>query len=172
MYLTHRRCADGLVAELLIDLVDLLAGLLLDDRLGDLAVKGLYVLSELFELLAVRLGQQIDTAGHDLSDLDIGRAEILEGRAQLYGREAVGVVVVSSEDAEHLGAAGLLALAEIGDLFLEQTFQIGAHLFGLAVRIGLDLVKLLLQLILVYLVVLIIRHRRCLLSRFSAAKSR
>ena len=147
MHLTHRGGAERFVTELLIQFVDLLAGLLLDDRLGDFGIEGLDIPSELFELGAICLGEQIDTAGHDLSDLDVGRTEILQRRAQLLGSEAVGVVVMRRKDAQHLGAAGPLLLAIILDLVFEQLLHLRAHFLAIALIFSLNLIDLLLEIL-------------------------
>ena len=99
--------SQGLVPELLVDLVDLFPGLLLDHFPCQLRVELLHILAQLFKLLAVALRKQVQTAGHDLPDLDISRSQILQRGAQFFRCETVRVEIMFCENPDDLRTAAL-----------------------------------------------------------------
>ena len=141
--LADGRRAYRLVPELQEDIVDLPAGLLLDHRPGNLRVQLLHVLPQVFKLLAVALRQHVHTAGHDLADLHVGRAQVLQRGAQLHGREAIGVKVVLGEHGHDFGGAGLLVLLHRLQLAGEQPPQLFPHLGLRVLQRGLAALQLL-----------------------------
>ena len=123
------------------ELFDLLPRLLFDHGARHFSVQRLYVLAQLFQLLAVALRKHVDAAGHDLSDLDIGRAQVLKRRAQLLRRETARIEIVLGEDAEHLGRAPFLAVLHLGDVLGDQLLQVIAHFLGALPELSLFFVN-------------------------------
>ena len=117
VHLADGRRAERIVVKVLEGLFDLLARFLLYHGAHHVAVKRLDVLAQLFQFLAVALRKHVDTAGHDLTDLDIGRAEVLQRCAQFHRREAARIEIVLRKDAEHLRRARLFTVLHVADIF-------------------------------------------------------
>ena len=66
-----------------------------------LDVSNLDILTQLFQFLTVFLRQHVYPAGHDLSDLDIGRPQILKDPDNHLGRDPV-IVILLSYDSDDL----------------------------------------------------------------------
>ena len=78
VHLGERGGGDGLGAELVEDVVDGTAHLLLDDLAGDLGLEALDAVLQRGELVERRLRQDVRADGHHLPHLDVGGAELLE----------------------------------------------------------------------------------------------
>ena len=127
MYLPDRSGTDRLIAELPVDLIDLLSRLRLDHRAGDLRIQFFHILAERLQFFTVTFRQEIRAAGHDLSDLDVSRAKILQGCPQFHGSEPVRVEIMLRQHADHLGGTFCILL-----IFLQrirkELFQIRRNL--------------------------------------------